>query len=99
MIEVKWLPADFEYSYPRSGPSLNASIAERFNTAWYERNDLAMLVQGLETLTKLEAILGADTVATACILTHVSCTGNRRAVYRTPRLHWRGWDGNLAARD
>ena len=41
-----------------------APIAERFGAAWRERDDLAMLaVQGPEALAKLEAVLGASTVA------------------------------------
>ena len=41
-----------------------APIAERFGAAWRERDDLAMLAaQGPEALTRLEAVLGADTVA------------------------------------
>jgi len=39
-------------------------IAERFNAAWQERDDLAMLaVQGPEALAKLDAVLDARTVA------------------------------------
>ncbi|MCC9000869.1 MAG: glycine cleavage system aminomethyltransferase GcvT [Candidatus Contendobacter sp.] len=41
-----------------------APIAERFGATWRERDDLAMLAaQGPEALTKLEAVLGADTIA------------------------------------
>lgn len=41
-----------------------APIARRFNAAWRERDDLAMLaVQGPEALAKLDAALGTDTAA------------------------------------
>jgi aminomethyltransferase len=41
-----------------------APIAERFGATWRERDDLAMLAaQGPEALSRLEAVLGADTVA------------------------------------
>ncbi|MCB1776187.1 MAG: glycine cleavage system aminomethyltransferase GcvT [Candidatus Competibacteraceae bacterium] len=44
-----------------------APQAERFNAAWHERDDLAMLaVQGPEALAKLEAILDAKTWQTVC---------------------------------
>jgi aminomethyltransferase len=40
-----------------------APLAERFNAAWSERDDLAMLaVQGPEALAKLEAVLDAPTL-------------------------------------
>jgi aminomethyltransferase len=41
-----------------------APLAERFGAVWRERDDLAMLaVQGPDALAKLDAVLGADTVA------------------------------------
>jgi len=41
-----------------------APIAERFNAAWQERDDLAMLaVQGPEALAKLDAVLNPETAA------------------------------------
>ncbi|MCP5196799.1 MAG: glycine cleavage system aminomethyltransferase GcvT [Gammaproteobacteria bacterium] len=40
-----------------------APLAERFNTPWRERDDLAMLaIQGPEALAKLESVLDAETV-------------------------------------
>jgi len=49
-------------------------LAERFNAAWRERGDLAMLaVQGPEALAKLEAVLDAETFQAvhACRRFHV----------------------------
>ncbi len=43
-----------------------APLAERFDAAWRERDDLAMLaVQGPEALARLESVLGADTLVAA----------------------------------
>ena len=46
-----------------------APIADRFGAAWRERDDLAMLAaQGPVALARLEAVLGADTVAAVSAL-------------------------------
>ena len=57
-----------------------APLAQRFNAAWQERDDLSMLaVQGPEALTKLDALLDAKTAAAVCASRrfHAVESGNR----------------------